>query len=197
MLSVETESLLVEVLTSFLFSSRLHLISPSTAVLPGRTTANYVNYPPPSINVGDEHVESYFSGLNPGGVYVVRYASLVLPCYVCGLHPQLVMTDSNYYRQMIEYDAPLAYNYGGIFGMGGLPGIAGMGLVPPPPFAMPVIAPVIRPRARKPKVLVPGIAPAPRKRATRKPQPAGNTGNATPVAKRIRKSKKTMVDEDL
>ncbi|KAI0043689.1 hypothetical protein FA95DRAFT_1574951 [Auriscalpium vulgare] len=66
-------------------------------VLPGRTTTNmtFSKTVPRSIDVGTEPFESYSTAINPAGqqacpfgVLVVRYTSLVLPCY------------------MIEWDSP-------------------------------------------------------------------------------------------
>ncbi|KAJ7576712.1 hypothetical protein C8J56DRAFT_799871 [Mycena floridula] len=51
-------------------------------VVPGRTTNTPIMQPPPSIHVGAERYDSYHTP----GVYVHRYPSLILPCYVSCLH---------------------------------------------------------------------------------------------------------------
>ncbi|KAG6840480.1 hypothetical protein C0991_006464 [Blastosporella zonata] len=72
-------------------------------VIPGRITSNMMARPPPSIEPGKERFECY----SANRVYVHRYSSLVLPCY------------------MIEFDIPDYTNMWGA-GMAGL-GIARMG----------------------------------------------------------------------
>lgn len=61
------------------FRYPFHLVrSQQGLVIPGRTTNSPIQQPPPSVYVGSEDYECY----NGGGVFVHRYASLVLPCYV-------------------------------------------------------------------------------------------------------------------
>ncbi|KIY52894.1 hypothetical protein FISHEDRAFT_69357 [Fistulina hepatica ATCC 64428] len=72
-------------------------------VLPGRITRRPVMHPPRSTNIGEEPFDSY----SDGSVYVVRYTSLVLPCYVrlVGHISHIPLpSDSIATTQMIELD---------------------------------------------------------------------------------------------
>ena len=144
-------------------------------MLPGRTTPKVMREIPPSTVPGSEDFESYQGA---GGIYVVRYASLVLPCYV--RHPRLIaihISSHNESSQMIEFER-IGYGagYGGQFlGLGAaargpiMPGLMPMPVPAPylPPFRAvgpPAGVPLYPPGYAVPMPIPRPLAPAPRSR---------------------------------
>ncbi|VDC00323.1 unnamed protein product [Peniophora sp. CBMAI 1063] len=137
-------------------------------VLPGRTTPQPMHGVPPSTVPGTEEFESY---CGPNGIYVVRYATLVLPCY---------MIEFERRGYGMGYPGPFIGAGIGMAGMAGIaaPGRFGMPMVGGMPMAGPALLHALR--ARGPPAGLPlyppgyaGALPVPRPLA---PAPRGRKG---------------------